>query len=175
MSTGNFRIENTTPSDLDFIFSLFESAMEYQRKNNYPVWAGYDRNVILEDMERKQQYKIMVEEEIGIVFSVIYADPLIWRERDKGDAIYLHRIVVNPKFKGQKLFGRILDWALTHAQEKQLDYIRMDTWGDNPNMIAYYMSYGFHFIGNHKTSCTTELPQQNRNLVLALLEMNVRR
>ena len=61
----------------------------------------------------------MAESVIAMVFSVRYSDKLIWRELDEGGSIYLHRIVVNPAFKGRKLFGVILDWAIDHVKRKR--------------------------------------------------------
>src|SRR6478735_1193796 len=99
-----FQITNTEMSDLEQIFKLFEHSILYQEKKGYPVWKDYDKNAIIRDIENKNQYKIVVDSSIAIVFSVCYTDKVIWRELDKGDSIYLHRIVVNPEFKGQKLF-----------------------------------------------------------------------
>jgi hypothetical protein len=47
----------------------------------------------------------------------------------------------------------------------------MDTWADNYKIIEYYKSFGFVFIENYKTPDTPELPIQNRNLNVALLEL----
>ena len=66
-----------------------------------------------------------------------------------GNSIYLHRIVVNPEFKGQKLFGEILDWAIEHSKQNGLDSVRMDTWAANPTVIEYYKGCGFAFIENY--------------------------
>ena len=100
-------------------------------------------------------------------------DKIIWRTTDMGDAIYLHRIVVNPAFKGQKLFGLILEWSIKHAKQKGLDFIRMDTWAANPTIINYYKDFGFEFVENYTTPDSMELPQHNRKLPLTLLEYRV--
>ncbi len=165
-----YQIENTAPGDLEFIFTLFDQSISYQQKNGYPDWKNYDRSAIRHDMQNKNQYKIIIDAETGIVFSVGYTDKLIWRARDKGDAIYLHRIVVNPSCKGRKLFGVILDWAVTHVKQKGLDFIRMDTWAANENIIRYYESFGFAVVENYTTPNTAELPVHNRNLAMTLLE-----
>ena len=103
-----YEITYTEKSDLPLIFEFFEHSVNYQEKHGYPAWRHYDRDVVVKDVENKNQYKIVVESSIGMVFSVRYSDKLIWRELDKDDSIYLHRIVVNPAFKGRKLFGVIL-------------------------------------------------------------------
>jgi GNAT superfamily N-acetyltransferase len=104
---------------------------------------------------------------------VCYADKIIWREMEKGDAIYLHRIVVNPVFKGKRLFGEILKWAIEHARQKGLNFIRMDTWADNPHIIGYYKSFGFSVVENFTTPDSPELPLHNRKLALTLLQINI--
>jgi len=166
-------IENTTTSDLEFIYSLFDSAIEYQKRNGYSVWRGYDKDALKNDIDAGNQYKILIDSQIAIVFSVCYSDKIIWRDRELGNSVYLHRIVVNPVFKGQKLFGQILTWAIDHSKRKGLSSIRMDTWGDNPTIIDYYKSFGFSFIETYTTPDSTELPSQHRNLGLALLEMRL--
>lgn len=167
------KIEHTTPSDLPLIFSLFDQSIHYQEQHGYPVWRNYDKSAIIRDVENNHQYKIIVDDAIGLVFSVCYTDKLIWRERDRDDAIYLHRIVVNPACKGRKLFGVALDWAIDHARELGRASIRMDTWADNPTIIDYYKRFGFVIIENYTTPDTPDLPVHNRNLAMTLLAYEV--
>lgn len=167
-------IRNTEMSDLGQIFELFEHSINYQEKKGYPVWRDYDKNAIIRDIQNKNQYKVVVDAKTGIVFSVCYTDKLIWRDLDKGDSIYLHRIVVNPELKGQKLFGVILNWAIGLSKQKGLSSIRMDTWAANPTLINYYKSFGFAFIENYTTPDIEELPVHNRNLAMTLLEYKLK-
>ena len=168
-----YQIENTSTADLNFIYWLFEEAISYIKKNNYVGWTTYDKNFIKQDIGKNLQFKLVEKNETLCVFSICFSDVLIWREMEKGDAIYLHRIVVNPKFKGQKQFEQIPNWVLEYAKEKGLKHIRMDTWADNPNIIEYYKSFGFKHIENYTTLNTPELPDQHRNLKVALLEMKL--
>ncbi len=166
----HYEVVNTELSDLPLIFDLFDHSIRYQEKHGYPVWKNYDQGAIRADMESKNQYKIIVDGTIGIVFSVGYADKIIWRELDMGDAIYLHRIVVNPECKGRKLFGLILEWSVEHAKQKGLSAVRMDTWAGNESIIKYYTGFGFSIVENYTTPDSPQLPVHNRNLALTLLE-----
>jgi GNAT superfamily N-acetyltransferase len=168
--TEEYQILNTEMTDVKTVFKLFDDSVIYQEKNGYPAWKSYDKDAIIKDIENKNQYKVVVDSSIAIVFSVCYADPVIWRTRELAESIYLHRIVVNPVFKGRKLFAVIHDWAIRHAKEKGLKSVRMDTWADNSNIIMYYKSFGFNFIENYTTPDSAALPKHNRNLALALLE-----
>jgi GNAT superfamily N-acetyltransferase len=166
-------VKNTEMTDVEFVFKLFEDSVQYQEKHGYPAWKNYDRNAIIKDIQNKNQYKIIIDAHIAIVFSVCYSDKVIWRNLEKGDSVYLHRIVVNPAFKGKKLFGKILDWAIQHCKQRGLENVRMDTWSANPTIINYYKEFGFTFIENYTTPDSTELPTHNRNLGLTLLEYKV--
>jgi len=167
------KIENATIEDLSFVYELFDQSIIYQEKKGYPVWKNYDKQTLINDVDNKHQYKIIINGLIAMVFSVCYSDKILWREMEKGDAIYLHRIVVNPKFKGQRLFGLILEWAITHAKSKNLKFIRMDTWAEDHNIIDYYKAFGFYFIEDFNTPDIPELPVHNRNIPLALLEYDL--
>ena len=116
---ADHQVIHTSKDDLSFIYELFEHSIQYQAKNNVPVWKHYDRGAIVRDIENGNQYKVIVDGVTAIVFSVAYSDRIIWRGRDQSDAIYLHRIVVNPEFKGKKLFGLILDWSINHVKENR--------------------------------------------------------
>lgn len=168
------QIQNTKIEDLEFIYHLFDEAIAYQKAKDYPIWNGYDKNVLKTDIKNKLQFKIVEENNILCIFSICFSDSLIWRDKEKGNAIYLHRIVVNPKFKGQRLFEKILNWTIEFAQNQNLKYIRMDTWGNNQNIINYYQSFGFEFIENFTTPITKKLSIQYQNLFLALLEYEIK-
>lgn len=163
-------VKNTIIEDLEFVYHLFDEAINYQKRKGFPVWNGYDKHVLQTDVNNKLQFKIVIDKEIACVFSICFSDKIIWRTKEQGDALYLHRIVVNPKFKGQQQFKHILEWAKSLAATKQLKYVRMDTWGDNQNILNYYQKFGFSFVENYTTPDLQDLPVQHRNLFLALLE-----
>ena len=171
ITTDNFKIVNTVKDDLDKVVWLFEQAMELQGKNGYKVWTGIDKITLEKDIENGLQYKIVMDNDILCIFSIQHNDPFIWRDRDQSDAIYLHRIVVNPHFKGQRQFEKVLHWAKLFARRNNLKFVRMDTWADNEKIIDYYKSFGFEFIEYYKTTHAPELPIQNRDLNVALLEL----
>jgi ribosomal protein S18 acetylase RimI-like enzyme len=166
-------VENTTPVDLPLIFSFFEHSADYQEKNGYPSWRNYDRDALINDIKAGNQYKVVAYGQPAMVFSVRYSDRVIWREREAGDSLYIHRMVVNPACKGKRLFGEVLDWATRHAKSKGLRFVRMDTWADNPPLISYYASFGFRFVEHFTLPDSPELPVHNRGLRVALLEFAI--
>jgi ribosomal protein S18 acetylase RimI-like enzyme len=172
-STNDIEIVHTTREDLDTVFLLFKQVTQVQARDGYKVWSSVDKETLERDVEKRCQYKIVKGDDILCLFTVLLSDPFIWRARENGDAIYLHRIVANPDFKGQKQFEKVLAWAIQYARQNAIKFIRMDTWADNEKLIGYYRSFGFEFIENYKTPDIPELPRPNRNLDHALLELKV--
>lgn len=161
------------PEDLDFVCYLFEEAMAFQKRKGYPVWLGYDRGALAREIEEGKTYKILVGNVVACTFSALFSDKIYWREKDQDDAIYLHRIVVNPMLRGQSHFAKVLAWAKAEAAKKGRRYLRMDTWAANPKIIKLYEGYGFRFIENYTTPDTEEISFQYRKQRLALLEMDL--
>lgn len=170
---ADHRIVPAGTEDLERIYQLFEEAIRYQKQNHYIGWEEIDKNYIQKDVESGLLFKMVREEEIVCIFSVCYRDVLIWREREKADAIYLHRLVLNRKFHGERVFQSVLNWAIASAKEKGMAYIRMDTWAENEKLIGYYKGYGFRFVENYTTADTEDLPVQHRGLNVALLELAI--
>jgi ribosomal protein S18 acetylase RimI-like enzyme len=171
---NNYQIVNTVNEDLTVIYDLFEEAMAYQTRKKFPVWAGYSKQAIWDDIRDKRQFKIVnMDGEIMCIFSICFSDQIIWAGKDSDYAVYLHRLVVNPAFKGQKHTEKIVNWTINFAKNNKLQYIRLDTWANNQQIIAYYKSFGFTFLENMVTPNSEQLPVQARGLELALLEMKV--
>jgi ribosomal protein S18 acetylase RimI-like enzyme len=169
----NISISNTSLQDFEQIKWLFDEAIKLQNKNGYKVWDSIDEMALQKEITNNLQFKVVQNDIILCIFSIQYSDPFIWQDKDQNDAIYLHRIVTNPNFKGQRLFENVLNWAFQFAKQNKRKHLRMDTWAENHQLIDYYKSFGFHFIGNYKTTETEELPIQNRNLNVALLELTI--
>ena len=166
-------IINTTHEDLPLVYWLFDQAILYQQQHGYPAWRGYEKNALTAEVEQLLQYKVVQYHHVLAIFSVSYSDPATWGEWGTGQALFLHRVITHPQFKGQRVFEKVLDWALFKAREKRLDYIRIDTWTDNPAIITFYEGYGFHVVAARVTPDSPELPAQNRNLRVTLMQLPV--
>jgi predicted GNAT family N-acyltransferase len=140
-------IINSSPSDVDFIFTLFDKAIDYQRSNGYNLWPQFQRALIETEIQEKCHWKIVQNENVLAVFSVLYSDPVIWGSRSTDPSVYLHRIAVNPEFKGNRIMELIREWAIEHAGKTSKHFVRMDTWGNNEVLRKYYINCGFNYIG----------------------------
>jgi ribosomal protein S18 acetylase RimI-like enzyme len=163
---------NSTPADFERIFELYEAAIEFQKQVFDKHWKGFDSGLVEREISENRQWKIIVDGKIACIFAITFEDPSIWREKDKGDAIYIHRIVTDPAFRGRNFAQHITNWAKEYAKSNGKKYVRMDTWGDNQKLIDYYQKCGFKFL-EIIIPDKEGLPSHYNGISLSLFEIEV--
>ena len=167
-------VQHSDIKDIETIFSLYRAAVDYQRMNGYNLWPEFERGLIENEISEGRHYKITQGNEIACVFSIVYSDPVIWEEKDKEPAVYLHRITSNSAFKGRGLMNLITGWAREHARQNQKKFIRMDTWGDNEKLKTYYVNCGFTYLNQRSLPQPNPLPQHYWGSTLSLFEIKLK-
>jgi ribosomal protein S18 acetylase RimI-like enzyme len=164
---------NSEKQDFDDIFRLYDAAIEFQKTKLDKTWLPFDREMIEREIAEKRLWKIVIDDKIACIFSIAFDDPLIWKEKSAEPAIYIHRIVTNPEFRGQKFVPKITEWARGYAKSTGKKFIRMDTWGDNLKLLDYYVSCGFAFLGVITPTKSTVLPKHYDGITLSLFEIKI--
>ena len=159
--------------DTPKIFELYDKAIAFQRTVFDKTWISFAPEQVATEIAQERLWKIVDDGRIANIFSVTYHDPILWGERSSAPAIYIHRIVTDPAFRGRGYVQAITDWAKLHAKEKGLRFVRMDTWSDNQKLLDYYQNCGFKFLGNVTPEESETLPPHYRGLSLALLEIDL--
>ncbi len=165
-------IINSTPQDFDRIFELYDAAIEYQKKVFDKHWKGFEPGLVTKEISENRQWKLLLSGQIACIFAITFNDVSIWGERDQNDAIYIHRIVTDPSFRGNNFVQAITDWSKDYARSLGKKYVRMDTWGDNEKLIAYYQKCGFTFLGII-TPDFRNLPKHYNGITLSLFEIEL--
>ncbi len=131
--------------ELDTIMSVYDTARQFMRKTGNPTqWAdGYpQREVLLEDINKKQLYVLYEDGEIKGVFAFISGpDPTYLKIYDgqwKSDAPYfaIHRVASDGTTKG--FFGKCTEFC-----KKTTEHLRIDTHADNVVMQHVVEKQGF--------------------------------
>ena len=152
------RINNCVPKDINEILSLYQSARDLQTKKGMVVWPDFERSFIEKEIKEQRQWKLVIDNTIACNWAITFSDKEIWEEKDKDDAIYIHRIATNPIFRGNRYVDVIVKWAKEYAQQKNKKFVRLDTLGNNTGLINHYTSAGFQFLGIVKLTNTVGLP-----------------
>ena len=164
---------NALESDLEIVFDLYNKAIDFQKTVFDKSWLGIDRAMVLNEIIERRLWKVVESGTVACIFSVTYADPIIWGEHSHESAMYIHRIVTNPEFRGHGYVRSITAWAIEHSRENGLRVVRMDTWGDNQKLIDYYQDCGFKFLGLMTPAESSTLPAHYRGTELSLFEMDL--
>lgn len=166
-------IVNATGADIDVAFDLYDKAIEFQRTVFDKTWLGFDRKAVETEIAEDRLWKIVDEGRVACIFSVAYEDPVIWGDESHVSAMYIHRIVTNPEFRGRGYVRTITQWAIRFAGELGLRFVRMDTWGDNRKLIDYYQDCGFKFLGLTTPRECPNMPEHYRGIDLSLFEIDL--
>lgn len=167
------RIEKSSIEDLVAHMELYDKAIAYQHALGKVNWLGFEERTVLEEIRRGQQYKIVIDKQVACVFLLADSDPIIWEEKNKDPAIYIHRIATNPLFRGQNFVVKIIDFVKIIAKQKQKEFIRMDTTAGNERLNYYYEQCGFNIVATIALQGNTDMPAHYRNNSFTLFEMRV--
>jgi GNAT superfamily N-acetyltransferase len=152
-------IKNCILKDVNAILELYEAAMQLQTQKKMVVWPKFEKSFIEKEIAEGRQWKLMINGAIACNWAITFNDKEIWASRDANNAIYIHRIVTHPAFRGNRYIDDIVKWAKTYAISKARQYVRLDTLGNNTKLIGHYTSAGFQFLGITRLTDTSNLPE----------------
>ena len=105
-------IKNVTPLDIDKIFTLYKIASTYQRqKKTVIVWPDFNSAMVEVEIAENRQFKLLINTEIACIWAITFSDVQIWENSQEDSALYIHRIAVNPNFRGNNYIATITNWA----------------------------------------------------------------
>lgn len=164
-------IEKSDLHDSELFREFWTRAVELQkREDSGKTWHAFPQALIASEIAAGNHFKVVRDNEIVGYFSLAWTDGAIWDERERGDAIYLHRMCANPQKKNVRLAELALDWALGLARENDRKFVRIDTWRESEKLIAYYQKIGYRFVGEKSIGDDARLQPHYRNINLALFE-----
>ena len=167
-------IVNCDERDFPLILELYAGARDLQRERGKVVWPDFDAALMKAEIAEGRQWKMLIDGRVACNWAVTFSDKQIWEEKDRDDAIYIHRLCTHPEFRGQRLLDRVIEWARRYAREQGRRYIRLDTLGNNAGLIRHYRSAGFDYLGIVRLSDTSGLPQHYQDYAdCCLFQMRV--
>lgn len=168
------KIDNINITEIEEIFKFYKIASEYQKsKKTVVVWPKFEIKLIETEIRENRQYKLIIEDQIACIWAITFSDAQIWEEKNKDSAIYIHRIATNPSFRGNNFVFKIVKWAKKYATEKNIQFVRLDTLGENVKLIEHYKSSGFNFLGIFDMKNTSNLPNHYHNTPVCLFEIDL--
>jgi ribosomal protein S18 acetylase RimI-like enzyme len=160
-------ISSATTEFRDF----WDTALSYQKAVGSQLWPSYPAEKIEDEIRSGLHFSVFLPDDVlAGYFSLALSDELIWEQKERGDAVYIHRMCGNPMCKGKNLAASVLSWAYGFATGAGRKFVRMDTWADNERLLNYYIACGFQHVRNRQLGIVPGLSPHYENINLALFE-----
>jgi GNAT superfamily N-acetyltransferase len=77
-------------------------------------------------------------------------DPYFWPHIKDNESGFVHKLCVRRKFAGMNLSKEMINYAINECRRKGINYLRLDTDGDNPKLCEIYEKLGFIQVDHRK-------------------------
>lgn len=133
--------------DLEIVVNLLNEVTEMLLKKGIKQWEHpWDATEIEVDINTNRLYVVEVDGEVICSFSIKKIDQLNSLTIKEG--LYLYRIAVLPKLQGKDYGGKIIDFSICLAREKNLS-LYLDCWAGNEKLKNFYSCSGLEYLGDY--------------------------
>ena len=153
---GRGKILPMQAHELDGLFPIYQTAVRTigelgidQWQNGYPT-----REILLADIAKEELFRIEVDGQTAGGFALLlHRDPTYdvirgaWRTGDHGAYAAVHRVAVDPEFRGRDLPLWLYGFCEKMARERGLSSLRIDTHEGNVVMRRSLEKCGFRHVG----------------------------
>lgn len=170
---GKWQIEKSSAADVQTILRLYQHARNYQKEKGAVQWPQFEPAMVEVEIREGRQWKLVNDDVVVCIWVIAFDDAQIWEEQNNDPALYIHRIATHPAYRGQNAVSHIVTWAKAYAAQKNKQFIRLDTAGNNQGLISYYCRQGFKFLGMRQLRNTVGLPAHYHAVPICLFEINL--
>ncbi len=138
--------------DLDQILIIVKETIKdlqsqgnFQWSEEYPTKANFENdikqaNLYIYEINNDVTGFICINKQEDIAYK-----PLSWNKL--GEAIVIHRFAIKRSYQRQKIATKLIEYAERFAENKGINYIKVDTNSKNTRMNALFKNLKFQFIG----------------------------
>lgn len=137
------------PDDATAIGNLRTQLVDWMYEREIDQWhhgeVGPER--VREQVIRQEWWLVRTANgTIAATARIIDEDPMVWETQDRR-AMYLHGLMVDRRYAGQRLGHQLLDWAAARARARGAELLRLDCVASNADLCDYYLHEGFIRVG----------------------------
>lgn len=147
-------LKPATLSDVPFIWSILQQAIEQRRLDGSKQWQnGYpNEETIRNDIVNGSAYVLVEKEEIIAYSAIIFGlEPTYWDIDGawitNGKYATIHRVATANAVKGRGIGAQLFQLIEAHCMEQNAPSIRADTNFDNVPMLKIFERLGYTFCG----------------------------
>ncbi|CAG9620105.1 GNAT family N-acetyltransferase [Sutcliffiella rhizosphaerae] len=160
-------IEQAGHQDGESILTLLKERASYLKSKGSEQWSflltGNEDDELLELITKGLFYKMTIKDDHDLVATFMLSsvqedwDVHLWGESIEVDTVYLHKLAVALKYKGNGIGDILLNWIIQHAIELGNRRIRLDCVAGSMKLRRLYEENGFKLIEVVHDHCLYEL------------------
>lgn len=139
--------------DIQMIYEIFQECKFDLDNQGINQWDEIypNKRVIEEDIQNQSIYIfIQNEESAGVVtFDEMEIDEykaIKWKYTN-GRYVVVHRLSVRPKYQGQGIAKKLIQFVHEKSQQEQITSVRLDVYSGNQRAIEFYRRLGYELRG----------------------------
>jgi len=138
--------------DLTAIMEILQVVVQKMHNNNNFQWdAKYPREQdFIEDINQGELFVSVQEGEVAGFICINKVEPeeykgLAWSLSQ--EALVIHRMAVSPAYQKLGIGAQLVGFADELAKQKQMKYLKIDTYSGNPKAQRLFEKLGYTFVG----------------------------
>ncbi len=151
----NYTVRIASEEDINVVITVLNEVAQWLKDKEVNQWQyllGEEATTeIIEGIKEKYTYVVLNEEEVIGTFTVSPKqndwDEHIFGKEEVFDSLYIHRLAVKRKYKGNGIGEMILKWIEENVQRDK-KYLKLDCVGHNRTLNDFYKRSGFEYLGS---------------------------
>ncbi len=133
------------------VLRMREDAAHWQRAEGIRQWAPGEVSLpeIQAQVAAGEWFVHIRESIVAASVRLLWSDPIVWGS-DRGDAAYVHGLMVGRLHAGRGIGLEVLEWAGTTARDAGRRFLRLDCVETNERLRHYYCAAGFTEVGRRQ-------------------------
>lgn len=146
------QFRTATSQDIPEILSMYQRRVAFNDAHHMHQWT-YDEVTwkAFSQLYRIEDYQVGIfNDKIVCGMFVVDIDELYWPNEPQGVALYLHKICVDPAYRGKGFGKQLLDRFKELGRLHQVPCVRLDVKKHKEKLQTFYEANGFVFVKEGK-------------------------
>lgn len=142
------QIRQAREEDIAAIEAIYHRRVAFNNAHDIPQWR-YDQvtwNEFSKLYTIAEYYVIEVDQVIAGGCFIVDVDELYWPEESAGNALYLHKIVIDPAYSGQRLADHLITFFKEKGKREGYPCVRIDVRAHKEKLRSMYERNGFQLV-----------------------------
>lgn len=148
MENQTLIIEKPTKKDIKDILAMYKKRVIYNIEHGIKQWSLDE--VTLEEFAKtytlNDYYMGKCNGKIVCGMFIVDIDELYWPNAKKGEALYLHKIVVDPDYSGKGYGGLLIEYFKEKGRSEGYSEVRLDVKEYKEKLRSMYEEHGFQLV-----------------------------